>query len=72
MNRNTLRGRVERIELERSPQPHRRTVVYKRDGESNEEAMARAGVRWPVIIAPEPCATAEEWLRRCAPARAKP
>jgi len=72
MNRNTLRGRLERIELERRPPPHRKMVVYKRDGESEEEALVRSGVRWPVIIAPEPCATTEEWLRRCAPTRAKP
>jgi hypothetical protein len=70
MNRNTLRGRIERIELERNPPKHRSYVVYQRDGESAEEAIARAGVSWPVIVAPEPCATTEEWLRRYGP-RAK-
>ena len=64
MNRNTLRGRLERIELERRPPPHRQMVVYMRDGESEEEATARAGVRWPVFLAPEPCATVEEWFAR--------
>ena len=51
-----------RGEQERSPAPQRRLVVHKGYGESDEEAMARAGERWPVIIAPEPCATTEEWL----------
>jgi hypothetical protein len=57
MNMNTLRRRIGRIELERSPPPHRQMVVYKRDGESDEEAVARAGVWWPVFVVPEPCAT---------------
>jgi hypothetical protein len=57
MNMNTLRRRIGRIELERSPPPHRQMVGYKRDGESDEEAVARAGVWWPVFVVPEPCAT---------------
>jgi hypothetical protein len=71
MNRNTLKGRIERIELERSPPRNLTMVVRRRDDESGEEALARAGVQWAALVAPEPCATTEEWLKRCAPTRAK-
>jgi hypothetical protein len=47
-------------------------VVRQRDGELAEEAVARVGAWGYAVIAPEPCATAEDWLRCCAPTEAKP
>jgi hypothetical protein len=68
MNRHFLKARIERIELERRPPPHRLLVVRIWDGASAEEGVALAGVRWPVMVAPEPCATTEEWVGFFAPA----
>ena len=70
MTRNTLKDRIERIELRRNPPPSRGMVVCVDDGDDIDAAVRRAGVWWPVAIMPRPCATVEEWESRYAPRRA--
>ena len=71
MSKGNLATRVEKLVTMRGSRSQC-TVVRMPEGETAEQALARSGATWPVIVAPEPCATAEEWLRRYAPARAKP
>ena len=71
MSKGNLTTRVEKL-VERRGSRSRCMVVRVREGETTEQALARSGVTWPVIVAPEPSATIEKWLRCCAPARAKP
>ena len=63
MSKGNLTTRVEKL-VERRGSRSRCTVVFRREGETAEQALARSGATWPVIVAPEPCATSEEWLRR--------
>ena len=51
-------------------------VVNVNPGETTEEAVARffapfGDERWPVMVAPTPCTTAEEWFERYAPIEMK-
>jgi hypothetical protein len=71
MSKGNLTTRVERLVKLRGNRS-RCMVVFRCEGESTEQALARSGVTWPVIVAPEPRANSEEWLGRYAPARAKP
>ena len=60
MTTERLRNRLDKIE---AVTRHRPMVVYMRDGESELELAQRiAAVGYPVIVAPEPCATTDEWL----------
>jgi hypothetical protein len=57
-----VRGRISR--LERLEARHSRNcdyVVFYREGETPEEAIARVKPTRSFILAPEPCATVEEW-----------
>ena len=63
MSKGNLTTRVEKLITMRGSRS-RCTVVFRREGETAEQALARSGATWPVIVAPEPCATSEEWLRR--------
>ena len=67
MIKNTLKGRVDRIELQRTPPPREEMVIWPEDGESMEAAGRRAAGR-PVIVAPKPCLSTDEWLARFSPA----
>ena len=62
MSKGNLTTRVERLAKLRGNRS-RCMVVFRREGESTEQALSRSGVTWPAIVAPEPCATAEEWIR---------
>jgi hypothetical protein len=68
MSKGNLTARVEKLATMRGSRA-RCMVVFRREGESTERALARSGVTWPVIVAPEPCGTTEEWLRRYAAKR---
>jgi hypothetical protein len=60
MTTERLRNRLGKIE-----------AVYMRDGESELELAQRiAAVGYPVIVAPERCATTAEWLAQFAPKEA--
>lgn len=68
MNGKSLKGRIERVELERSPPLPRPMVITPREGESEldlERRIRAAG--GPVAVMPQPCKTTEEWLVRYSP-----
>jgi hypothetical protein len=68
MTTERLRNRLGKIEAVTRRRP---MVVYMRDGESELELAQRiAAVGYPVIVAPEPCATTDEWLAHFAPKEA--
>ena len=71
MSKGNLTARVEKLATMRGSRS-RSMVVFRREGEFTEQALARSGATVRYRVAPEPCANSEEWLRRCAPARAKP
>ena len=66
---NRLGARLLRLEQVASPQTS--YVATLRDGETSEEALARyrreGGSARFVLVAPEVCASAEEWERRHRP-----
>ena len=68
MTLNTLKGRIERLEVLQNPPPTRSCVIYIREGESEMDLARRvAAVGRPVMVTPKPCATVEEWLLKCGP-----
>ena len=63
--------RLAKLETARKKQDRER-VVYVRDGETREEALARffapyGGETWPVAVMPEPCETVKQWIEKYAP-----
>ena len=66
MNSKTLKGRIERVELERSPPPTRPMVIWQRDGESDFDLELRVrAVGAPVAVGPWKCETTDEWIESC-------
>lgn len=61
-----IRRRIARLESS-DPRQRRPFVVRIANGETSAEAIARAGVTWPVAVLPLQCGTVEEWLDRHAP-----
>jgi hypothetical protein len=63
MTTSRLTARLDKVLLQLDPLK-RRMVVFVEDGESDMDVVLRTAVTWPVVMAPKPCATAEEWLRQ--------
>jgi hypothetical protein len=65
MSGDRLRNRLDKIEGRLAPPSF---VVYVEDGESELDALARAGVLGSdrrVALMPQPIADTDEWLRQC-------
>jgi hypothetical protein len=67
MTAERLRNRLAKVEGRLAPHSF---VVYVEDGESELDALDRAGVLGSdrrVVLMPRPIADTAEWLRKCGP-----
>ena len=61
----SMKGRLAKLEKYRKPSwPY---VFYVSNPRTMAEEEAIANATGPIIIAPHPCKTVEEWLAKCSP-----